>query len=291
MRIARRGRRHRAGELHRAQGGKHQRVVIQHRVVDGLAGAGLVVTEQRRHAVAQGLDRVPHAHRRQVHHGVAQHREFEVVEAGDTALVEQELARVELDETGLLAVPGGMAAQPADHKGQHRLGPAPGALVERPIGLQAHQCDGLGPLGQRQAACHEGRHRQTVHGRHLGDVVARHGAAFGIAGGQADVAGAGQRVHHDAGRVAAIAVDARHADALLGQHRHHVRLALQVGEDVDIAFAVTAQVQVQGFVATPHVDEPGRAPAHLAHHAVHPAAGELLDEGPQPGLTGGAVVG
>src|SRR3546814_20708317 len=51
---------------------------------------------------AKRLDAVAHAHRRDVHHRIADHGEFEVVKTRHLPVFQQELPGIELNETGFV---------------------------------------------------------------------------------------------------------------------------------------------------------------------------------------------
>ncbi len=81
-----------AGNLHATHGGEQCVVKSQHRHIYGLPGGRFVVAVEVAQLIPERLVRFAHAHGGKVRHGIAEHRKFEVIQPGEPAALEQELA-------------------------------------------------------------------------------------------------------------------------------------------------------------------------------------------------------
>ena len=171
-----------------------------------------------------------------------------------------------------------VGVQPAQHELDQRLG----ALLARAERLLPARQVGereLGRVGRAAEADRlEGRHVDALHRREQVHVVVEHGAPLVVVACRREVGAAPDALHHDAARVGAEAVEARHRDAVRGQHLQHAVLVLEA-VDARALGTVAAKVDRDDLAVALDVEVERRAPARLALGAHHAPADHALDLG------------
>jgi hypothetical protein len=224
--------------------------------------------------------------------------QLEIEQRRHPTRVEHELAGVAGHEGHAFAPGRGVAAQPAEHPLDHRLGSG----LELPVvALPDREVVERQLLRRRRANQALRLERGGVDGVGAGeelDEVVLHRVALGLAPGRAQVGAPGHPLEQHPERLRADAVDVGHRHVVGLQHPQNGRLVLERVDAVDprLPAAVAPPVEGDRLAVAQDVEEPRRSPARLplgvddrsAEGRLHPVEGlaptgrELLGERHRP---------